>query len=84
MPLPSLNVVTIDNVFVIVVLADNAVERSVVAFSFTSIAVAITRLPLRRTYSPIDMESTDFADVPAPNLGACCNVSKGWQSFLTL
>jgi hypothetical protein len=77
MVLPSLNVVIIANIFVIVVVANNAAERSVVAFLSISIAVAITRQLQRRKYSPVNMEGTDFADIPPPNLGACHNVSKG-------
>jgi hypothetical protein len=77
MALPSLNIIIVTNVFFIVVLVDDTAERSAVAFSSTSIAVAIARLPQRRTYSLTNMEGTDFADVPPPNLGACCNISKG-------
>ncbi len=77
MALSSLNVAIVANIFVFAVVADNAAERSAVAFLSTSIAAAIARLPRRRTYSPINMEGTDFADIPSPNLGACCNISKG-------
>jgi hypothetical protein len=76
MALLSLIVVIIANVFILVVLADDTAERSVVAFLSTSIAVAISRPPWRRTHPPINMEGTDFADVPPPNLRACCNISK--------
>ena len=77
MALPSLNVIVVANVFVVVVLADNAAERSAVAFLSTSIAVAIARPPQRRKYSPVNMECIDFADICPPNLGDCRNVSEG-------
>jgi hypothetical protein len=77
MALPSLNVIVIANVFVINVPEDDAGERSVVAFLSTSIAVAIPRPPQRKAYSPVNMEGTDFADIPPQNLGACHVVSKG-------
>ncbi len=67
MVLPSLNVIVIANIFVIVVLGDDAVERSAVAFLSTSIDVAIARLPRQRTYSPINIESPDFAGFPPPD-----------------
>ncbi len=74
---PFLNVIFVANIFVVVILADNAAERSAVAFLSTSIAVAIARLLQKRTYSPVNMEGTDFADIPPPNLRACCDISKG-------
>jgi hypothetical protein len=43
--LPSLNVVDVASIFVIAILVDDTSERSTVAFSYTSITVAITRLP---------------------------------------
>ncbi len=73
--LPPLNVIVVDNVFVIIVLTYNTAERYAVAFLSTSIAVAIAKLPWRRTYSPVNIEGPDFADVPPPDLGACCNIS---------
>ncbi len=45
MPLPSLNVLDLANIFIVALLADNTLERSVVAILSTSITVAITRLP---------------------------------------
>jgi hypothetical protein len=78
MAVPSLNVAIVANVFAVIVLADNAAERSAVAFLSTSIAVAtIARQPWRRTHSPVIIEGPDFADVPPPDLTTCCNVSKG-------
>jgi hypothetical protein len=77
MAFPSLNVDVIANIFIVVVLADNTVERSAVDFLFTSIAVAIARLPWRRTYSPVNIEGPDFTDIFPLDLGACCDVSKG-------
>ncbi len=71
---PSMLVVA--NIFVFIVLGDSAAERSAVAFSSTSIAVAMAR-PMRiRTYSPTNIEGPDFADIPPLDLGACCNLSK--------
>jgi hypothetical protein len=71
MALPSLNAVVIANIFIIIALVDNAVERSAVALLSTSIAVAIARLLQRRTYYPINIEGPDFADVPTLDLRAC-------------
>ncbi len=75
---PSLNVVVIANIFVIIVLAEDAAERSVVAFLSTSITVLIARPPQRRAYSsPVNIAGTDLTYIPPPNIGACCNISKG-------
>ncbi len=75
--LPSLNAVIIANVFVMVVLADDAAERSAVAFSSTSIAVSMARLTLRRMYSPTNIEVLDFADISPLDLRACSNANEG-------
>ncbi len=69
---------------IVVVLAYDAAESSAVAFLPTSTAVAIARLLRKRMYSPVINEGPHFADVPPLDLGACCNVSKGWRLFLTL
>jgi hypothetical protein len=71
------HVIVVANIFVVVVLVDNAAGRFAVSFLFTSIAVAIARLPQRRMDFFVIMEGTDFADIPLPNLGAYCNISKG-------
>ncbi len=76
MALLSLNVVIIANIFVVIVLADNAAERSAVAYWSTSIAVTIARLPQRRKNSPINIESPDFAGIHPMDLGARHDVSK--------
>ncbi len=46
MALPSFNAADVANIFVLAILADITVERSVVAFLPTSIAIAIARLLL--------------------------------------
>jgi hypothetical protein len=37
-----------------------------------------------KTYSPVNIEGPEFADIPPPDLGAYRNVSKGWKFFLAL